>query len=162
MKTYPIYLTGMERGQAIVIGGGDVAARKVKDLLEAGAHVTLISPSLMPELQGLADARRIAVINRPYQEGDLSGAFLGCVDISTQPDESPDKAQESKIVFGKLLEARKDTAIMLDFADETLNQMTLSVQICIVVPLWLTISTGRDDGDSAAFNYDLKKIDGVV
>lgn len=76
MKTYPIYLTGMERGQAIVIGGGDVAARKVKDLLEAGAHVTLISPSLMPELQGLADARRIAVINRPYQEGDLSGAFL--------------------------------------------------------------------------------------
>jgi precorrin-2 dehydrogenase/sirohydrochlorin ferrochelatase len=76
MKTYPIYLIGMEREQAIVIGGGDVAARKVKDLLEAGAHVTVISPSLTPALQGLTDARRIAFINRPYQEGDLSGAFL--------------------------------------------------------------------------------------
>lgn len=92
----------------------------------------------------------------------LSQLALGCVDISTQPDESADKAQETKIVFGKLLEARKDTAIMLDFADETLNQMTLSVQIRVIVPLLLTISTGRDDGDSAAFNYDLKKIDGVV
>lgn len=66
----------MERRHAIVVGGGNVAARKVEELLEAGAQVTVIGPALSPELKALAGARRIAVIGRPYREGDLSGAFL--------------------------------------------------------------------------------------
>jgi precorrin-2 dehydrogenase/sirohydrochlorin ferrochelatase len=76
MKTYPIYLIGMERRRVVVVGGGSVAARKVEGLLEAGAQVTVISPILTPELGALAEARRIAVIGRPYRQGDLAGAFL--------------------------------------------------------------------------------------
>jgi precorrin-2 dehydrogenase/sirohydrochlorin ferrochelatase len=76
MKTYPIYLIGMERRRVVVVGGGSVAARKVEGLLEAGARVTVISPILTPELEVLAEARRIAVIGRPYRQGDLAGAFL--------------------------------------------------------------------------------------
>jgi precorrin-2 dehydrogenase/sirohydrochlorin ferrochelatase len=76
MKTYPIYLIGMERRRVVVVGGGSVAARKVEGLLEAGARVTVISPILTPELEVLAEAGRIAVIGRPYRQGDLAGAFL--------------------------------------------------------------------------------------
>jgi precorrin-2 dehydrogenase/sirohydrochlorin ferrochelatase len=76
MKTYPICLIGMERRRVVVVGGGSVAARKVEGLLEAGAQVTVISPILTPELEVLAEARRIAVIGRPYRQGDLAGAFL--------------------------------------------------------------------------------------
>jgi precorrin-2 dehydrogenase/sirohydrochlorin ferrochelatase len=76
MKTYPIYLIGMERRPVVVVGGGSVAARKVEGLLEAGAQVTVVSPTLTPELGALAEARRIAVIGRPYRQGDLAGAFL--------------------------------------------------------------------------------------
>jgi siroheme synthase-like protein len=76
MKTYPICLIGLERGQAVVVGGGNVATRKVKELLEAGAHVTVISPALTPELEALVKAGRITIIGRPYHNGDLSDAFL--------------------------------------------------------------------------------------
>ena len=76
VKTYPICLIGLERRQAIVVGGGNVAARKVEELLEAGAHVTVISPSLTPELEALAKAGSITIIGRPYCNGDLSDAFL--------------------------------------------------------------------------------------
>ncbi len=76
MKTYPIYLIGLERRLAVVVGGGGVAARKVGGLLEASARVTVISPMLTPELEALAKARCITVIDRPYRQGDLAGAFL--------------------------------------------------------------------------------------
>jgi precorrin-2 dehydrogenase/sirohydrochlorin ferrochelatase len=85
MKTYPIYLVGMERRRVVVVGGGSVAARKVEGLLEAGARVTVISPILTPELEALAEARRIAVIGRPYRQGDLAGAFL-VIAATSDPD----------------------------------------------------------------------------
>jgi siroheme synthase-like protein len=76
MKTYAICLIGLERRRAVVVGGGSVAARKVAGLLEAGAQVTVVSPALAPELKALAEAGRIAVVERAYREGDLAGAFL--------------------------------------------------------------------------------------
>ncbi len=76
MKTYPICLINMERQQTIIVGGGNVATRKVEELLRAGARVRVISPALTPELKVLAEAGRIAVIDRSYREGDLSSAFL--------------------------------------------------------------------------------------
>jgi siroheme synthase-like protein len=76
MKTYPICLIGMERRHAVVVGGGNVAARKVGDLLAAGARVTVISPTLTSELKALVRAGHIVVISRPYREGDLASAFL--------------------------------------------------------------------------------------
>lgn len=76
MKTYSICLIGLERRRTVVVGGGNIATRKVTGLLEAGAQVTVISPILTSELKKLAEAGRIVVIERPYREGDLAGAFL--------------------------------------------------------------------------------------
>ncbi len=76
MKTYPISLIGLEGRRAVVVGGGDVAARKVAGLLQTSAQVTLVSPELTQELADLAAAGQIAAITRDYQEGDLAGAFL--------------------------------------------------------------------------------------
>jgi precorrin-2 dehydrogenase/sirohydrochlorin ferrochelatase len=59
-----------------VIGGGPVAEQKVRSLLEAGAHVTVVSPDLTPTLVRLAGARRIVHHARPYQHGDLTGMFI--------------------------------------------------------------------------------------
>ena len=62
----------------MVIGGGKVAERKVASLLEAGAEVTLVSPTLTPKLGSLAKNEIIYYISREYRKGDLNGAFL-CV-----------------------------------------------------------------------------------
>ena len=76
MKTYTICLVGLQSRLAVVIGGGVVAVQKIKGLLAAEIHVKVISPDLVPELQALVEDGKISLLQRPYQEGDLEGAFL--------------------------------------------------------------------------------------
>ncbi|MFC1987534.1 bifunctional precorrin-2 dehydrogenase/sirohydrochlorin ferrochelatase [Chloroflexota bacterium] len=72
---YPVSLSIRGR-QCVVVGGGEVALRKVKALLEHGANVVVISPALCPELAQLAGNRKINVRPHAYEAGDLAGAFL--------------------------------------------------------------------------------------
>jgi len=72
---YPIYLNVSDR-KCIVIGGGEVALRKVQILLEYGAQVEVISPELAPELIKLAQDNQISTFAREYKDGDLKGAFI--------------------------------------------------------------------------------------
>ncbi|MGA2192456.1 MAG: bifunctional precorrin-2 dehydrogenase/sirohydrochlorin ferrochelatase [Nitrospirota bacterium] len=72
---YPAFIRLSGR-RAVVIGGGPVASRKAATLLAAGASVTIISPSLSPALQRLADEGLVSYENRNYREGDLGGAFI--------------------------------------------------------------------------------------
>jgi siroheme synthase-like protein len=72
---YPIMLkVGGER--CIVVGGGKVAERKTKMLLECNASVCVISPRLSPELDGLVREGCIQNVARDYRPGDLEGALL--------------------------------------------------------------------------------------
>jgi siroheme synthase-like protein len=75
-QPYPIALTGLRGLRCVVVGGGEVALRKVGALLDSGAQVELISPTLQPELAAWRDAGRLQHMARPYAPGDLAGAFL--------------------------------------------------------------------------------------
>ena len=57
-----------------VVGGGSVAVRKVKSLLEQGAEVTVISPVLDEEL--IAIQEQFVWRNSMYRDGMLKGSFL--------------------------------------------------------------------------------------
>lgn len=69
MKRYPVYLD-LSRRTVLVVGGGNVASRKVPALLESGAIVTVVSPSLTPDLLELARSGRIRWVRRRYIAGD--------------------------------------------------------------------------------------------
>jgi len=72
---YPVFLDlGAE--PCVVVGGGEVAERKVASLLEAGARVTVVSPELTPALAALAETHEILHHPRCYRRGDLAGAVL--------------------------------------------------------------------------------------
>lgn len=73
---YPIFLTGLQNKLAVVVGGGPVGERKVTGLLAAGAQVRLISPVVTSTLAEWAQAATVTWWPRPYQPGDLTGAFL--------------------------------------------------------------------------------------
>ncbi|MEW6595396.1 MAG: bifunctional precorrin-2 dehydrogenase/sirohydrochlorin ferrochelatase [Thermodesulfobacteriota bacterium] len=75
MSFFPICLDIADR-HCVVIGGGRVAERKVASLLDCGAAVTVVSPDLTEPLRCLADRGTINWLARPYQAGDLAGAFL--------------------------------------------------------------------------------------
>jgi len=69
---YPVFLN-LHGLPVKVIGGGAVAARKVRGLVEAGARVTVIAPTLCPSL---LRRRGIKKVKRAYRPGDLKGARL--------------------------------------------------------------------------------------
>ncbi len=75
-KTFPYYpvFLNLHGKKCVVIGGGQVALRTVNMLLETGALVIVISPTLHPELEGLAMAKVIRVKRRDYRRGDLKNA----------------------------------------------------------------------------------------
>ncbi|MFT4287648.1 uroporphyrinogen-III C-methyltransferase [Nocardioides sp.] len=74
MTPYPsgLILTGR---RVVVVGGGQVAQRRVPALLAAGADVTVVSPHLTPALEGLLGAGEIAWEARGFQESDLDQAW---------------------------------------------------------------------------------------
>ncbi|MER7545319.1 uroporphyrinogen-III C-methyltransferase [Spirillospora sp. NPDC127506] len=74
----PPYLLGLRLAgrRVLVVGGGRVAQRRVPALLDAGADVALVSPSVTATLEGLAERGRITWHRRPYRRGDCAGAWL--------------------------------------------------------------------------------------
>ena len=70
MVLYPInlHLTGCP---VLVVGGGQVAERKINTLVAAQAAVTIISPELTPGLQVLAKNGALRWRQRIYESGDI-------------------------------------------------------------------------------------------
>jgi uroporphyrin-III C-methyltransferase len=58
-----------------VVGGGQVAHRRVAGLLEARARVTVVSPEVTPALEALVAPGSLTWVRRGYQPGDLDGAW---------------------------------------------------------------------------------------
>jgi len=72
---YPVMLDLSAR-PCLVVGGGAVAERKVEGLVEAGARVTVVSPSLTHRLLRLARDARFRWRPREYVAGDAAGFVL--------------------------------------------------------------------------------------
>jgi precorrin-2 dehydrogenase/sirohydrochlorin ferrochelatase len=75
MKFYPVFMRVAGR-PCLVVGGGDVAARKVDDLLRADAVVTVVSPVVVSAIAAHARCARLRHHARCYRATDLTGAFL--------------------------------------------------------------------------------------
>jgi len=68
-----LLLTGKS---CLVVGGGPVAARKIGQLLEAKADVTVVCLSATQELLKFARAKRIHLAMRAFQKSDVRGMHL--------------------------------------------------------------------------------------
>jgi precorrin-2 dehydrogenase/sirohydrochlorin ferrochelatase len=75
MQGYPVSLNLKDK-RCVVIGGGKIAERKIRDLLASGARITVISPELTPCLEKLLLAGKIKHKSRQYKTGDTENAFL--------------------------------------------------------------------------------------
>lgn len=85
-RRYPVALDVSGR-RAVVVGGGRVAARRVRGLVEAGAEVIVVAPAVCDELAALSEQERIVWHERRYAgSSDLDGAWL--VQTATGDDET--------------------------------------------------------------------------
>jgi len=129
MKHYPVFLNLKDR-QCLVIGGGLVASRKVKNLLTANAKVTVISPQVSDELKQLASDNKITVIEREYQTTDIAVAFL----IVAATDDSEVNAQ--------VAEQANNANIMVNVADNAKLCSFIFPSILDRSPVTIAVSTG--------------------
>ena len=74
MKYYPVNLDVRDK-KCLVIGGGEVGARKAETLAACGADVTVLSPAFSERCRSL-ESRRVRLSGKPYAKEDLAGVFL--------------------------------------------------------------------------------------
>jgi precorrin-2 dehydrogenase/sirohydrochlorin ferrochelatase len=104
MGYIPLFMDVFGRPCAVV-GDGDATARRVRELLDAGAIVTIVSARPCLSLSAIVTARKVRHLARKYQPGDLRGSALAYI-----------SDEDSATVSAAAAEAR-DLGIPVNVAD---------------------------------------------
>ncbi len=105
MEFLPIFLNLKQR-PCVVIGGGEVAARKISLLLNAGAQVTVYAPTLCAGVQRLAAEGRIRHVAQAFRPEALDGCVLAIA------------ATDEVAVNRQVSEAAKARAVPVNVVDQ--------------------------------------------
>src|SRR5882757_8396104 len=91
---YPVGLRLTGR-RVVVLGGGQVAQRRLPALIAAGADITLVSPEATPSVEAMADAGEITWERRAYADGDLANAWYALI-ATTDPEANNQASTEAQ------------------------------------------------------------------
>src|SRR5688572_33485416 len=75
MRYFPLFLD-LAGKPVLLVGGGEVAARKYSLLGEAGAVVTIVAPQLGTELAEVVGRGAVAHVARTFEVSDIDGQWL--------------------------------------------------------------------------------------
>jgi len=144
MAEHPAYPVGLRLTgrKVVVLGGGQVAQRRLPALIAAGADVLLVSPEATPSVEAMADAGEITWQQRPYDEGDLSDAWYAL--IATSDREANARASAEA-------EAHRVWCVRSDDADAaTAWTPATGTSEGVTVAVLTTEARGRDPRHTAA------------
>jgi len=144
MNLYPVFLN-IENRLAVIAGAGEVAYRKIKDLLECRAKIKIISPEIHNEIKKLAkdNPKSIEIINREYKHGDINGAYIAFA--------ATGYAEVNKAIFAEAEEKK----IPVNSIDDPDNCTFFVPAVSRRGSFVLAVSTG---GDSPALAAKLRTI----
>jgi uroporphyrin-III C-methyltransferase/precorrin-2 dehydrogenase/sirohydrochlorin ferrochelatase/precorrin-2 dehydrogenase/sirohydrochlorin ferrochelatase len=74
MAYFPMFVN-MEDQDCLVVGGGAVALRKVRVLLDFGARVRVVAPQILPEIHALSESG-VTIFMRDFSAEDLEGCAM--------------------------------------------------------------------------------------
>lgn len=72
---YPIYID-VEDHDVLIVGGGEVCARKAETMLRYGARVTVVAPQATDAITRWGEEGKLSLILKEYQEQDVEGRSL--------------------------------------------------------------------------------------
>lgn len=146
MPYYPIFLD-LDNQKVIIVGGGEVAERKVKNLLAYGCQIYIISPHLVPHLKQLVAKGKIHHISYESLDKLLDDAFM----VIAATD---DPAVNSQIAL-----QAKERRILVNVVDQPAECSFIMPSIVKRGDLQIAVSTG---GKSPALAKKIRKeMDGV-
>ena len=102
MDDHPPYPSGLRLAgrRVVVVGGGQVAQRRIPGLLAAGAQVAVVSPRVTPAIEGQVLAGEVTWVERGFADEDLGDAWY-VIAATDDPsvNEQVSKAAEVERVF---------------------------------------------------------------
>lgn len=94
MPLYPVFLQ-LHGRDALLVGGGRVAAGKLAGLVDAGAHVTVVAPEIRSELIRPG----VRIVPRPFEPADLDGKWLAVAAATPDVNRAVAQAAETRGIF---------------------------------------------------------------
>jgi uroporphyrin-III C-methyltransferase/precorrin-2 dehydrogenase/sirohydrochlorin ferrochelatase len=128
-RYFPITLR-LDDARVLVVGGGEVAARKIRLLLKAGPRIEIVARELNPELDALREAGTVIHLAIEFESGHLDGARLV---IAATDDKTLNRAVAA--------EARARN-IPVNVVDDPEPSTFITPAIIERPPLTIAISTG--------------------
>jgi precorrin-2 dehydrogenase/sirohydrochlorin ferrochelatase len=129
VKYYPLYLNVSEK-RCVVVGGGDVAERKVMKLIECDAEVIVVSSAVTPGLEAMIKGKIIHHVSDDYEREYIEGAFI--VVGATDRDE----------VNEQIYRDSQDMGILVNIVDDPKRCDFIVPSIVRTGDLAIAISTG--------------------
>jgi len=129
MDFLPIFLKVANR-PCLLVGGGRVAARKIRPLLKAGARVRVVSPELCGELRNRADQGEIDYLARGFAASDLDD-----VELAIAATDNP----EVNLEIARLAQARR---VPVNVVDDLAASSFITPSVIDRSPMLVAIGTG--------------------
>lgn len=98
MALFPMFID-LKDQNCLVIGAGEVALRKIEQLIKFSPSLTVIAPDIHPEIRTLAGVYPITLLEREYQLSDSEGRFLviGALDDLIEQEKIYETCMAAKI-----------------------------------------------------------------
>lgn len=74
-RFFPMFVDLSDK-KIVVVGGGNIATRRIKTLLQFTRNITAVAPKTTMELHELGKAGFVNLINRPVKRSDFTMAFM--------------------------------------------------------------------------------------
>lgn len=103
-RYYPAFLD-IEGRKCVIVGGGEVAARKAKALAQAGGLVKVVSPEVCWRVSDLAEKGLVQLLRRRFRARNLNGAFLAIA------------STDDRDVNEKVFEAARRKTVLVNVVD---------------------------------------------
>ncbi len=129
MDYLPIFCR-LDNKPVLLVGGGEVAQRKARLLLDAGAHLTVVAPDLDPELTELAANGSIEWLAGEFASEQLAGKWLVVA--------ATDRREVNALVYQSANMAR----IFANVVDDPKRSSFIMPSIIDRSPLMVAISSG--------------------
>ncbi|MFT6506665.1 MAG: siroheme synthase-like protein [Colwellia polaris] len=96
MKYFPIYLDA-KHINAMIIGGGEVAARKIDLLLKSTTNITIMSETLNSSVERLVNVHQLTWLKHNYQPGHLGSCNIVIAATDSNEVNSAVAAESTKL-----------------------------------------------------------------
>ncbi len=84
MSYFPVFLN-LEDKKVLLVGGGEIAYKKLTNLLDFTSNISIIAPTLSQETMKLAKERDIGISQRAYATGDIADFDIVVVAVENIP-----------------------------------------------------------------------------